>query len=155
RWLRPLELLLTPLAAPIDSLRDRIARMVPALGTQEEQRIAELAVEEVIVQGEEAGSIPQDHARMLKSVLEFKNTVAREVMVPRTQIVAIEIDTSLEDVLKLVEEKGHSRYPVFKQKVDQVEGVLYAKDLFRTLMDPTAATQTHLEQIIRKPVFFA
>jgi CBS domain containing-hemolysin-like protein len=117
-------------------------------------RLADLTVEHVIEQGEEEGSIAEEHARMLRSVLEFKNTVAREIMVPRTQVVAFELGTSIDEVLASITESGHSRYPVYRSHIDHVEGILYAKDLFQVLRS-TDSQSVVLENLIRKPVFFA
>ena len=92
---------------------------------------------------------------MLRSVLEFRNTVAREIMVPRTQVVAFEVETSIADVLEHVIESGHSRYPVYRGQIDQVEGILYAKDLFQVLRGSQDTSSILLKNIIRKPAFFA
>ena len=99
-----------------------------------------LTVEHVIEQGEETGTIAEEHAQMLRSVLEFKNTVAREIMVPRTQVVAFDVDTSIDEVLAHVIESGHSRYPVYRAQIDQVEGILNAKDLFQVLRNTSDAS---------------
>jgi len=155
RWLRPVELLLTPVAAPLTWIHGLVARVVPEVRMEDPSRLAELTVEHVIVQGEEEGTIAEDHAQMLRSVLEFKNTVAREIMVPRTQVVAFELNTSIDEVLASIMESGHSRYPVYRGQIDNVEGVLYAKDLFGVLRNTSDASTISLESVVRKPVFFA
>ena len=129
KWLRPVELLLAPIAAPLTWIGELVARIVPEVHPEDPSRVAELTVEHVIEQGEEEGSIAEEHAQMLRSVLEFKNTVAREIMVPRTQVVALEAETSIDDVLASIMESGHSRYPVYRSHIDHVEGVLYALSL--------------------------
>ncbi len=155
KWLRPVDLLLTPLGAPLTWLSDLVLKVVPEVKVQDPDRLAELTVEHVIDQGEETGTIQQEYARMLRSVLEFRNTVAREIMVPRTQVVAFEVSTSIEDVLEQVIESGHSRYPVYRGQIDQVEGILYAKDLFQVLRNSHEASEIRLADVVRKPVFFA
>ncbi len=155
KWLRPVDLLLTPLAIPLTWLTDLVKRTVPEVQLEDPGRVAELTVEHVIEQGEETGMIAEDHAQMLRSVLEFKNTVAREIMVPRTQVVAFELATAVDKVLASIIESGHSRYPVYRGRIDQVEGVLYAKDLFQVLRSHTSASAIVLSDVIRKPMFFA
>ena len=155
RWMRPFELLLAPVAAPLTWLSRLVQRLVPEVQVQDPSRLAELTVEHVIEQGEEEGAIAEDHAQMLRSVLEFKNTVAREIMVPRTQVVALELSTPVNEVLASIMESGHSRYPVYRGQIDHVEGVLYAKDLFQVLQSTTDASTISLENVVRKPVFFA
>lgn len=155
KWLRPVELLLTPLAAPLTWLTTVVKRLVPEVPLEDPSRLAELTVEHVIEQGQEEGVIAEDHAQMLRSVLEFKNTVAREIMVPRTQVVALDINTSIAEVLASVIESGHSRYPVYRNNIDNVEGILYAKDLFEVLHNSSDPSTISLEGVIRKPAFFA
>jgi CBS domain containing-hemolysin-like protein len=155
RWMRPIELVLAPIAAPLMWLTRIVQRLVPEVPMQDPGRFAELTVEHVIEQGEEEGAIGEDHAQMLRSVLEFKNTVAREIMVPRTQVVALELSTPIDEVLASIMESGHSRYPVYRGQIDHVEGVLYAKDLFQVLHSTADASTISLENVVRKPVFFA
>ncbi|MGB5310696.1 MAG: hemolysin family protein, partial [Polyangiales bacterium] len=155
KWLRPVELLLTPIAAPLTWLSAFVERVVPEVQMEDPSRVAELTVEHVIEQGEEEGTIAEDHAQMLRSVLEFKNTVAREIMVPRTQVVAFELEKSIDEVLASIMESGHSRYPVYRGHIDHVEGVLYAKDLFQVLRNSSDALTISLASVVRKPVFFA
>ena len=155
KWLRPVELLLVPLAEPLNWVSALVTRFVPEVRAGDPARLTDLTVEHVIEQGEERGSIAKEHARMLRSVLEFKNTVAREIMVPRTQVVAFEIDISVDEALATVIDSGHSRYPVYRGQIDHVEGILYAKDLFQAVRKPAEASKLVLEDLIRQPVFFA
>jgi len=155
KWLRPVDLLLTPLAAPLTWIGELVVKLVPEVELEDSSRLADLTVEHVIEQGEETGTIAEDHAQMLRSVLEFKNTVAREIMVPRTQVVAFDFDTSIDAVLASVIESGHSRYPVYRGQIDQVEGILYAKDLFQLLRNTPDSDGVLLADVLRKPVFFA
>jgi CBS domain containing-hemolysin-like protein len=133
----------------VGSLLDRV---LPPRPEDDPERVTEADVGQLIEQGEEVGSITQDHAAMLRAVLDFHDMTSREIMVPRTQMVAIEIETPIEQVLELVIRTGHSRYPVYRERADQVIGVLYAKDLFGVQRDRTPAVT--LGEIVRKDVFF-
>lgn len=155
RFLRPFELLFIPFAVPLGWLGRAISRIVPPSVEQNPERVAELEVEHFIEQGEESGTIPGEHASLLRSVLEFKNTVAHEVMVPRTHMVAFEIHTPLKEVLATIVAQGHSRYPVYTDRADHVEGILYAKDIFRVLLENESLDGVNLAQLMRKPVFYA
>jgi len=155
KWLRPVDLLLTPIATPLMWIRELVVKLVPEAEHEDPARLAELTVEHVIEQGEETGTIAEEHAQMLRSVLEFKNTVAREIMVPRTHVVAFDIDTTIDEVLASVIESGHSRYPVYRGQIDQVEGILYAKDLFQMLRNSSEVAGILLVDVLRTPVFFA
>lgn len=156
RFLRPFEIITIPFALPLHIVGRFIEREVPeARPAGDAERAAELGIERLIEEGRTEGSLAPQHAELLQSVLEFKNTVAREVMVPRTKMVAIELSKPIPDVLSLIVDKGHSRYPVYRDKVDQVVGVLYAKDLFSFLRDGEKVENIRLADLIRRRVFFA
>ena len=156
RWLRPIEMLMIPLAGPLLWLSHLVKRAFPPppMDDGESERVTALAVERIIDQGAETGTITADHAELLRSVLEFKDTVAHEVMVPRTQMVAVEISTGLDEVLKLIADKGHSRYPVYRERIDQVVGILYVKDLLHVLSQRRGSEEVDLATIVRAPAFF-
>ncbi len=150
---RPVQWLMAPLVAPLLAFARLVSKVLPERADDNPQRVAELEVEHLIEQSEEKGNLSQEHAELLLSVLEFKDTVAREVMVPRTQMVAIERTMSLDEVFALVVEKGHSRYPIYHERLDQVEGVLYAKDLFRSMKK--GSPQRALSKLSKAPFFAA
>ncbi|MDD9940371.1 MAG: hemolysin family protein [Myxococcales bacterium] len=152
RLWRPLELLVALPSAPLIWASQLVDKLYPPRPEHDPELVTQTVVEHMIEQGEEQGSINEEDAELLRSVIEFGDTIAREIMVPRTSMVAIEIGTSLPDVVKLIVEKGHSRYPVYRERIDQLEGVLYAKDLFSLLGNGGEGT---LADMIRKPVFFA
>lgn len=79
--------------------------------------------------GERGGQIESEEKEMIRSVLEFGETIVREIMVPRLDVVALDIDEPLDEALKKFVESGHSRIPVYDEKIDNIKGVLYAKDL--------------------------
>ncbi|MCK4911735.1 MAG: HlyC/CorC family transporter, partial [Thermodesulfovibrionales bacterium] len=83
--------------------------------------------------GEEEGEIEEEEKEMLHRVFEFGDTEVSEAMVPRTEMVTIGADESVVDAMKLVAEKGYSRYPVIKDNIDDIMGVLYIKDLLITM----------------------
>lgn len=154
RALRPIELCVWPLAAPLSALAKLLDRRFPPAEPPRDDDHAVREVEHMIEQREESGSIPEEFAELLLSVLEFKDTVAREVMVPRTQMKAIDIDTSIDEVLEIIVREGHSRYPVYRDRADHIEGILYAKDLFRIMQNGEREKHQSLHRIIRRPVFF-
>ena len=116
-------------------------------------RMTETELEWAVSVGEKAGSIANEPAEMIRNVLDFKDLTAREVMVPRRRISAIEQGMKLEDVLALVTTDGHSRYPVFRENLDNVVGLLYVKDLFALVRDKRLG-QSKLSELVRSPVLF-
>ena len=88
--------------------------------------------------------------RILQSIFKFTDMSAKEVMVPHTQMVAIPINLSPQDILALIEEEQYSRYPVYGKELNDIRGILYAKD-FLTLYAKTGQVDTR--KIMRSPFF--
>jgi len=88
---------------------------------------------------------------MIRGIVELSNSIVREVMVPRTDVVFISLTSSLKELIPLVVESGHSRFPVYQETLDNIVGILYAKDLLRSLTKDKK--EVNLEKIIRKPYF--
>ncbi len=106
---------------------------------------------EIINASGETGVIADDTHEMLNSVIQLRQTQVQEVMVPRTEFTAISADCKISDAIKIITEKGFSRYPVFNENLDQVVGILYAKDILKHL-DQDLQKLT-LRKIIR-PIYF-
>lgn len=155
RVLRPIEWLAAPFAAPLLGVATITRRLVPEANDGDAREIATLEVEHMVDEGEERGTIGESQANLLRNVLEFKDTIARQVMVPRTKTVAFEVDTPLAAVLESIVESGHSRYPVYAEQVDQPIGLLYAKDLFRIVNDGRDLDEVDLRDLVRRPVYYA
>jgi putative hemolysin len=75
------------------------------------------------------GTMDEEEQEMIENVLELSETTADEIMTPRTDIVAVDVDADLETVLKTVIGAGHSRLPVYEENIDKIVGLVYAKDL--------------------------
>jgi CBS domain containing-hemolysin-like protein len=151
-FLQPLEWLVVPLAEPLAVLGRAVGRRVPKARTVD-ARITETEVEWAVSEGERAGAIANGPAEMIRKVLDFKDLTAREVMVPRRHILGIELNTPLIEAVTLVSAEKHSRYPVYRENIDNIVGLLYAKDLFVVMRDARLAT-TKLADILRTPVMF-
>ncbi len=92
----------------------------------------------------------QDHSRMLERVLEFSERQVKDVMVPRMEVTALDINTPLEEILLAVESTRYSRFPVYQGAMDNVVGILHGKDLMPYLHYPKTF---RFSQLLRKPVF--
>jgi putative hemolysin len=149
RFLRPLEIAAIPIAAPLAFLGTFVTNRVRSDGS--ESRITETEVEWVVSQGQRSGALEREPAEIIKNVLEFQDRVASEVMIPRRKVSAIDVSLDIARVVDLVNSDGHSRYPVYKDTLDQVVGLLYAKDLFREVQQKKNVA---LKDILRTPVLF-
>jgi len=85
--------------------------------------------------GKEEGLLEEDEREMIDSIFEFDDTLVREIMVPRIDIAAVSVDETLDAVIRLVIDLGHSRIPVYENTVDNIIGVIYAKDLLEPLLE--------------------
>jgi len=79
--------------------------------------------------GEQEGSIEDEEKEMIASIVELGETLVREVMVPRIDVISLPVDTTISDALDVIIAAGYSRIPVFEETIDNIVGVLYAKDL--------------------------
>jgi putative hemolysin len=113
--------------------------------------ITEEEIMTMVDAGQEVGVIEEDEKEMIYSVFALGDTLAREVMVPRIDIVALEADASLDDALDLVIRAGHSRIPTFEDTIDNIVGVLYAKDLLELWRDKRESVS--LRELLRTPYF--
>jgi CBS domain containing-hemolysin-like protein len=82
------------------------------------------------------GGAAESTSELIHRVFEFRDKVARDVMVPRTEVVAVEIETPIPEIIRVLAEEGHSRMPVCRENLDQIEGVLHARDLVPLLAHP-------------------
>lgn len=88
----------------------------------------------LVEQSQEGGALLAADADMIDAVFEFSEKNARAVMTPRTEIIAFDVDATLSDVLKIVEDSGFSRYPVYEESIDDIIGLVLSKDLLRVLI---------------------
>ncbi len=95
------------------------------------KRVTEEELHELVEASEEEGLINEEESGMIRAIFTLGETVVREVMVPRTDMVCVSADASVEDLLATINSCGHSRIPVFEGTVDNITGLLYAKDLLR------------------------
>lgn len=108
-------------------------------------------IQEVIDESEERGLIDEEQGDMIEGIFDLKETVAREIMIPRTHIVSVSKDSTLEQVLQTIIQSGFSRIPVYSENMDYVIGILNAKDLLPLWLN--GETELHLENLIRDPFF--
>jgi CBS domain containing-hemolysin-like protein len=111
----------------------------------------EREIQHIIVEGEERGLITRQEGELIESIFEFKDTLVREIMVPRLEMVGVELNTPLDQIIVTVLQSGHSRLPAFAGDIDHIKGILLSKDLLVFWDKPEEAW--HLEQVLR-PAYF-
>lgn len=127
----------------------RFARAAPGVGDD----LGEQELIEIVQRASDAEGFDGDERELVRSVLGLGDTLTREVMVPRTDMVTTTEGTPLRKVLSLLMRSGYSRVPVVGAQVDDLRGILYLKDLVRRLQDDPAAADATAESIVRPAVF--
>lgn len=125
-FIRVLAMLVSPLTAAPLAFSKEAARTEEAAGA-----VTEDDLKDILAAGQEEGLIEQGEKRMIDSVIDLGDTLAREIMVPRIDMLALEVNTPLAEAIDAFLASGHSRVPVYADSVDQMVGLLYAKDLLR------------------------
>ncbi len=146
----------TRLIRPIIWLLRGLSRFnIHLLGGKMQKRPGKITEEELkklVLAGRHEGTLEETELKMLHSVFEFDETVVREIMVPRTDVSALEVNSSFKKVMKLARRTGLSRIPVYEEKLDNIVGILNIKD-FITRMDESDRDEFDLRQIVRPPYF--
>ncbi|MGE0554140.1 MAG: hemolysin family protein [Gemmatimonadales bacterium] len=154
RWTAPPLMGFTwAMAWPIKLLNgsaNALLRMIGVRSPGEHERVhSPEEIRLLVAQSEEGGSLARDDARLLAGVFEFSEKTAEEVMTPRTQVVALDASATVEQAAEVVATAHRSRYPVHTDSLDEVVGVVHAKDILRALRTSPTAT---LGSIARPPL---
>lgn len=149
--LQAVSLLLTPISRLLVLIGNALT---PGRGFRNGPFASEIELREVVDLAQQRGVVADDERRMIQSVFELGDTPAREVMVPRTEMVWIESDKSAGQATSLAVRSGHSRIPVVGENVDDIVGVVYLKDLVqRTYYSTIGGRDTKVSEVMRPAVF--
>jgi CBS domain containing-hemolysin-like protein len=149
--LQAISVLLTPISRLLILLGNALT---PGRGFRNGPFASEIELREVVDLAQQRGVVAAGERKMIQSVFELGDTPAREVMVPRTEMVWIESDKSAAQATSLAIRSGHSRMPVIGEDVDDIVGVVYLKDLVRrTLYSAISAREITVAEVMRPVVF--
>ena len=156
RWLAPPLLFFAWITTPFTYFLNRSSQVILRVLGQEKAGSEEAvhSPEEIrllVEQSQESGQMQAHDADLIDAVFEFSEKNAREVMTPRTELVALPVEATLSEVLSVVQESGLSRYPVYDESIDNIIGVVLAKDLLK-LLAPRANTDAFDLPSIMRPV---
>jgi putative hemolysin len=127
--------------APISNLLTRLRKPEPeSVEAEEDEDEEEAEIQAYIDVGEEAGIIEEAEGELIQSIVEFSDKRVGEVMRPRPQIVAVEASETLADARRAILESRHSRIPVYRNEIDNVEGILHVRDLL-AFIEPEEASK--------------
>jgi putative hemolysin len=136
---------MTPLVfLPVLLLKSQWPGPVAAQMTEDELRVW-------VESEQEEGGLEREERQMIYSIFQFGNTLAREIMVPRMDMLAFEVSTSLTEAIKAFTHTGHSRVPVYENDIDNIIGLLYAKDLLQIMEN--SREKDSMRELLR-PAYF-
>ena len=153
----PILLVFGRLAGPLVTIIERSSKRISRkLGLKGEGEGGGHSVEElkfIVSLSEEEGKLPKFQQLAIQRLLELQDYSASEIMVPRRSMVAVPLNTSLEQLLVLLNEHQFSRLPVYEQSPDQIVGIVHLKDLIQVLMQRGGLNRFHLKNVMRIPIF--
>ncbi len=154
RWLAPPLLLFALITKPFTYFLNKSSQVIlHALGQeaagQDEAVHSPEEIRLLVEQSQEGGQMQAHDADLIDAVFEFSEKNAREVMTPRTELVALPVEATLSEVLSVVQETGLSRYPVYDESIDNIIGVVLAKDLLKLLAPRANIEAFDLPSIMR------
>ncbi len=147
----PVILFLSHIFTPLIWLIERVS---PRFGIGKETiepSVTEEEIKEWIDVGKEEGTIEQAEQDMLYSVLEFADTTAREIMTPRVDVVAMEDTVSFEEAIRVFNESGFSRIPIYHDQIDNITGILNVKDVFSAMVKHRK--DSTIKEVMYDPMF--
>ncbi|MBL8133336.1 MAG: HlyC/CorC family transporter [Anaerolineae bacterium] len=149
---RVLALILTPLITVIVRFTDLLSQIAGS------EPLSKAVVEEELMtlmdESHQSGAIEYDEKEMIYSVLQFGETLVREVMIPRPDVTAVSIGDSLTEAMKEFIDSGHSRIPVYQDEIDNIRGMLYAKDLLRLFTESGGVAGGKSITDLMRPAYF-
>jgi len=129
--MRAFFLVFRPIIWVLNGLANRILKMVGILPADEHEAHSADELRLLMRQSQASGAIKEDNFQIIQNAFDFSELTAQQVMVPRKSIFALEIDSSREAVLSAVLENGYSRIPVYDNDIDNLMGIVFAKDIFK------------------------
>lgn len=115
--------------------------------------ISQEEIPELTELGHERGTIVEEEHGLIQGIVEFKSVTAQEIMTPRVDIISISSDTDFDKVLEIVTRSGHSRIPLYKDNLDNIIGLIYAKDILPYIRNNELKKNFSLQKISRKVLF--
>ncbi|HAR43875.1 MAG TPA: hypothetical protein DCS07_14780 [Bdellovibrionales bacterium] len=153
-FVRFVHVILYPLIYLLSKFAEFTLRLLRADSDRLKPSITEEELTFLIGVGEKEGALEKEQHRLLSNVFQFGSTVVREIMIPRTDIVGVPRTAEATIAVQLMLDKGHSRLPVFDQGIDQIVGIIHAKELLRRTKEH-GNLNFPVSEVLREPWFVA
>ena len=141
---------LTPVTRTAEVIGDALVKPFHLNGTDGGELVTEEDILQMVDIGEEKGAIESDEKEMIENIFEFNNMDAGDCMIHRKDIVAIDIESTDEEIMQTIQESGRSRFPVYEGSLDNVQGILFSRDY---LLDRCQNQHKPLKELIRPAHF--
>ncbi|MDQ0360140.1 hemolysin family protein [Breznakia pachnodae] len=142
-----------PLVHALSFLTNLVLRLIGIDPDKNDNQVTEEEIRLMVATSSEEGEIDDSEKEMIDNIFEFNDTIVEDVMTHRVDVEALDIDTSYEEVLKYFETAKYTRIPIFEKTLDDVVGILHAKDVLSCISRMNDISEFSLKEIIRKPVF--
>ncbi len=152
-FIRPFYHLFVFIADPLHKVFDRSRRERTVIETNGDEDAEDNGddIQALIDVGEEEGILEEEQGELIHSIIEFGDTRVNEVMTPRTEIVALPITATVREARDVINESKYSRLPVFRDQIDNVEGIIYVRDILQCW--PEGREDENIASLVR-PVYF-
>jgi gliding motility-associated protein GldE len=147
-WMR---VIVYPVVEIITELITLTRKMLP--GKKTKSILSKDEITDLAEMSQEKGTLEEEEHEMIKSIVSFRQIIAGEIMTPRVDIKAFSSETKFEQVVEAINTTGHSRFPLYQEDLDQIIGILYAKDILPYLNGSNTLKPSNLSKITRKPMF--
>ncbi|MCF7807433.1 MAG: hemolysin family protein [Candidatus Marinimicrobia bacterium] len=129
-----------------------VEKMVGVLGLQPEENFtSDEEIKELVELSQDQGVIGEEEKEMIHSVIEFGDTMAKEIMIPRPDVIMVNTEMTREEILSTIRETGYSKYPLYKDQIDAIKGILFIKDILPYLH--RGPSRINLERLARPAMF--
>ena len=128
----------------------RLVGVEPASGHELVHSVEELKM--LVTASTKEGVVAQQESDLLHAIFDFGDLLVRQVMIPRTEIIAVEADLPLEEILPLINESTYTKIPVYDDDIDNILGIIHVKDLLRTMQEEGWHTST-VRSLVREPLY--
>jgi len=140
-----------PAVKLLNASTNLIVRLFGIDPNADEEEVTEEEIRMMVDVGEEKGTIQENEKEMINNIFDFDNKTVMDIMTHRTDIVALPVDASLDEVISLFNEEKYTRIPVYEESIDNIVGILHVKDLIKYIGVRSDTADFDLRKIIRKP----
>ncbi len=147
-------LMLTYVLSPLTIFLEKLTHLLyRTLGIPTDKtQMSEEELKSLVMSGEEKGVLEDEEKEMIHSIIEFSETTVKEIMVPRTDMVCVEVNMTLFELIEIIKDRMLSRIPVYEGRIDNIIGILYVKDLL-PLLSQSKDVKIEFRELAREPFF--